>query len=132
MTQLTFLILFQGRQGRGSIFVWATGNGGESLDDCNCDGYSNSIYTIGITGAAKSGEMPTVNEACSAALAAASTRYNKTERVVVSLTSVINEKFLQGFKLIHFSTLLILTTMGVRTDLVVPVHQLHLLQEYLL
>jgi proprotein convertase subtilisin/kexin type 5 len=37
-----------GRRGLGSIFVWASGNGGIS-DDCNCDGYTNSIYTIAIS-----------------------------------------------------------------------------------
>lgn len=28
----------QGRRGRGSIFVWASGNGGRKQDNCNCDG----------------------------------------------------------------------------------------------
>lgn len=28
----------EGRSGRGSIFVWASGNGGKSGDNCNCDG----------------------------------------------------------------------------------------------
>ena len=28
-----------GRNGLGSIFVWASGDGGET-DDCNCDGYA--------------------------------------------------------------------------------------------
>lgn len=36
-----------GRKGLGSVFVWATGNGGER-DDCNCDGYVSSIYTISV------------------------------------------------------------------------------------
>uniref|UniRef100_A0A8V5GXI6 furin n=1 Tax=Melopsittacus undulatus TaxID=13146 RepID=A0A8V5GXI6_MELUD len=35
----------QGRGGLGSIFVWASGNGGLEHDSCNCDGYTNSIYT---------------------------------------------------------------------------------------
>ncbi|TAG09518.1 MAG: hypothetical protein EAZ42_06650 [Verrucomicrobia bacterium] len=37
-----------GRSGRGSIFVWAGGNGGHLQDNSNYDGYANSIYTIAI------------------------------------------------------------------------------------
>lgn len=38
----------QGRNGLGSIFVWASGNGGMAHDNCNCDGYTNSIWTLSI------------------------------------------------------------------------------------
>lgn len=37
----------QGRNGLGTIFLWAGGNGG-ILDDSNKDGYANSIYTIAL------------------------------------------------------------------------------------
>lgn len=37
-----------GRRGFGSIFVVASGNGGQFDDNCNYDGYANSIYTITI------------------------------------------------------------------------------------
>ena len=37
-----------GRQGYGSIFVVASGNGGHFKDNCNFDGYANSIYTVTI------------------------------------------------------------------------------------
>lgn len=37
-----------GRKGFGSIFVVASGNGGQFNDNCNYDGYANSIYTITI------------------------------------------------------------------------------------
>lgn len=37
-----------GRKGFGSIFVVASGNGGQYNDNCNYDGYANSIYTITI------------------------------------------------------------------------------------
>ncbi len=36
-----------GRGGRGTIHLWAAGNGG-STDNVNYDGYANSIYTIAI------------------------------------------------------------------------------------
>lgn len=35
-----------GRKGFGSVFVVASGNGGQYNDNCNYDGYANSIYTI--------------------------------------------------------------------------------------
>jgi hypothetical protein len=35
-----------GRYGYGSIFVFASGNGGLVNDNCNFDGYANSIYTL--------------------------------------------------------------------------------------
>lgn len=38
----------QGRQGKGSIYVWASGNGGHKGDDCDCDGYTDSIYTFSV------------------------------------------------------------------------------------
>lgn len=37
-----------GRNGLGSIYVFASGNGGLSYDNCNFDGYANSIFTITI------------------------------------------------------------------------------------
>ena len=44
-----------GRKGRGSIFVWASGNGGRDHDNCNCDGYTNSIFTLSISSATQAG-----------------------------------------------------------------------------
>ncbi|VDD93671.1 unnamed protein product [Enterobius vermicularis] len=38
----------EGRQGKGSIYVWASGNGGHKGDDCDCDGYTDSIYTFSV------------------------------------------------------------------------------------
>lgn len=35
-----------GRRGFGSIYVVASGNGGRFQDNCNYDGYANSIYTV--------------------------------------------------------------------------------------
>lgn len=44
-----------GRQSKGSIFVWASGNGGRYTDSCNCDGYTNSIFTLSISSATQGG-----------------------------------------------------------------------------
>ena len=40
--------MLAGRQGFGSLFVVASGNGGHFKDNCNFDGYANSIYTVTI------------------------------------------------------------------------------------
>ncbi|XP_060536836.1 furin-like protease 1 isoform X3 [Cylas formicarius] len=59
----------KGRNGKGSIFVWASGNGGRDHDNCNCDGYTNSIYSLSISSATESGNVPWYSEACSSTLA---------------------------------------------------------------
>lgn len=38
----------EGRGGKGTIFVWAGGNGAEVQDDANYDGYANSMFTIAV------------------------------------------------------------------------------------
>ena len=42
------LAIEKGRYGYGNIFVFASGNGGVNGDNCNFDGYANSIFTITI------------------------------------------------------------------------------------
>ncbi|KAJ8304589.1 hypothetical protein KUTeg_018172 [Tegillarca granosa] len=59
----------KGRGGLGSIFVWASGNGGRDGDSCNCDGYTNSIYTLSISSATEYGNIPWYSEPCSSTLA---------------------------------------------------------------
>lgn len=59
----------KGRRGLGSIFVWASGNGGRKQDNCNCDGYTNSIYTLSISSATQNGAKPWYLEECSSTLA---------------------------------------------------------------
>ncbi|XP_012252633.2 furin-like protease 2 isoform X2 [Athalia rosae] len=58
-----------GRSGKGSIFVWASGNGGRHTDSCNCDGYTNSIFTLSISSATQGGYKPWYLEECSSTLA---------------------------------------------------------------
>jgi len=59
----------KGRKGLGSIFVWATGNGGQHKDYCSCDGYITSIFTISIGAVNDKGKSPWYAEACPATLA---------------------------------------------------------------
>lgn len=61
-------MLFQGRAGKGSIYVWASGDGG-SYDDCNCDGYASSMWTISINSAINDGRTALYDESCSSTLA---------------------------------------------------------------
>ncbi|GFS18557.1 proprotein convertase subtilisin/kexin type 7 [Elysia marginata] len=57
-----------GREGFGSIFVVASGNGGENGDNCNYDGYANSIYTVTIGAVDENGGMPYYAEECASML----------------------------------------------------------------
>ncbi|KAL8583647.1 hypothetical protein ACOMHN_037371 [Nucella lapillus] len=59
----------KGRGGLGSIFVWASGNGGRDEDNCNCDGYTNSIFTLSISSCTEKGNVPWYSECCSSTLA---------------------------------------------------------------
>ena len=58
----------QGRGGKGSIYVWASGDGGPD-DDCNCDGYAASMWTISINSATNDGQTAGYDESCSSTLA---------------------------------------------------------------
>jgi kexin len=55
-----------GRGGLGSIFVFAAGNGASADDNCNFDGYTNSIYSITVGGIDRAGNHPYYSESCSA------------------------------------------------------------------
>lgn len=62
------LYIYQGRHGLGNIYVWASGDGGEE-DDCNCDGYAASMWTISINSAINDGQNAHYDESCSSTLA---------------------------------------------------------------
>ncbi|XP_028173178.1 furin-like protease 1, partial [Ostrinia furnacalis] len=74
----------KGRNGKGSIFVWASGNGGREQDNCNCDGYTNSIWTLSISSATERGEVPWYSEMCSSTLAATYSSGAINEKQVVT------------------------------------------------
>ena len=59
----------QGRNGLGSIWVWASGNGGENHDSCAADGYVASIYTIAVGSADQNGHQAFYDEQCSGKMA---------------------------------------------------------------
>lgn len=74
----------KGRNGKGSIFIWASGNGGKDHDNCNCDGYTNSIWTLSISSATERGLVPWYSEKCSSTLATTYSSGSKDERQVVT------------------------------------------------
>ncbi|KAM4628159.1 proprotein convertase subtilisin/kexin type 7 isoform 1-T1 [Polymixia lowei] len=73
-----------GRRGFGSIFVVASGNGGIYNDNCNYDGYANSIYTITIGAVDENGRMPFYAEECASMLAVTFSSGGKTLRNIVT------------------------------------------------
>jgi kexin len=75
----------KGRNGLGSIFVFASGNGG-SMDDCNYDGYANSVYVSSIGGIDHLNREPDYQEHCAARLTSTYTG----DRVLAITTTDIN------------------------------------------
>ncbi|XP_034484342.1 furin-like protease 1 isoform X1 [Drosophila innubila] len=74
----------KGRGGKGSIFIWASGNGGREMDNCNCDGYTNSIWTLSISSATEEGHVPWYSEKCSSTLATTYSSGGQSEKQVVT------------------------------------------------
>ena len=58
-------------EGKGSIYVFASGNGGRHEDQYNFDGYTNSIYSVTVGAVDHTGRHPTYSEACAANMVAA-------------------------------------------------------------
>ncbi|KAK4058925.1 pheromone processing endoprotease [Microbotryomycetes sp. JL221] len=56
----------KGRGGKGNIFVFASGNGGAVDDQCNFDGYTNSLMSITVGAIDRAGLHPFYSEACAA------------------------------------------------------------------
>lgn len=88
LVSLNVLYIPQGRGGLGSIFVWASGNGGREKDSCNCDGYTNSIYTLSISSSTQNGNVPWYSEACSSTLATTYSSGNINEKQIVSCVCI--------------------------------------------
>uniref|UniRef100_A0A8D3BP43 P/Homo B domain-containing protein n=1 Tax=Scophthalmus maximus TaxID=52904 RepID=A0A8D3BP43_SCOMX len=74
----------KGRKGLGSIFVWASGNGGRQGDHCSCDGYTSSIYTISISSTTENGNKPWYLEVCSSIMATTYSSGEFNERTFVT------------------------------------------------
>ncbi|CAM4558936.1 unnamed protein product [Leuciscus chuanchicus] len=73
-----------GRKGFGSIFVVASGNGGQYDDNCNYDGYANSIYTVTIGAVDENGRKPFYAEECASMLAVTFSSGSRQLRSIVT------------------------------------------------
>src|SRR5688572_29144499 len=60
-----------GRDGKGRIFVWSSGNGRLSGDDCNFDGYANSRFAIAVGATTNTAVQMPSSEGCSALMVVA-------------------------------------------------------------
>ncbi|XP_050438034.1 neuroendocrine convertase 2 [Adelges cooleyi] len=77
----------EGRQGKGNIYVWASGDGGEA-DDCNCDGYAASMWTVSINSAINDGQNAHYDESCSSTLASTFSNGAKDPNTGVATTDL--------------------------------------------
>jgi len=74
----------KGRDGKGNIFVWASGNGGRYSDNCNCDGYTNNIYTISISSTSERENIPWYSEPCASTLASTYSSGASDEKQIIT------------------------------------------------
>lgn len=58
----------QGRNGLGSIYLWAAGNGLQQNDNCNYDGWATSRETIAVGAIGNDGKQAYYSEPCAAML----------------------------------------------------------------
>lgn len=87
----------QGRNGKGNIFVFAVGNGGQSDDSCALNGHVSSIYTIAAGGVRYDGYETMHDEHCSARLISAYTdgilvRNVVSYNTVTPISSIVRPK----------------------------------------
>lgn len=79
----------EGRGGKGSIFVFASGNGASVGDNCNYDGYVNSIYTITVGAVDHTNSLPYYAEQCAALLI--TTYSSGNGNYIVNRNFILNE-----------------------------------------
>lgn len=60
-----------GRHGKGTIYVWAAGNGRHHQDQCGYDGYASSPYTIAVGALDYNGKQAWYSESCAALMCVA-------------------------------------------------------------
>lgn len=83
----------KGRGGKGAVYVFAAGNGAQYGDNCNFDGYTNSIYSITVGAIDRQGKHPTYSESCSAQLVVA---YSSGSGDAIHTTDVGKNKCFSG------------------------------------
>jgi len=76
--------------------VWASGDGGEE-DDCNCDGYAASMWTISINSAINDGQNAHYDESCSSTLASTFSNGAKDPNTGVVSNYIVYEQLFSIF-----------------------------------
>ena len=61
--------IIKGRNGKGTLYIWASGNGGANGDDCSCDGYVSHWNIISIGSVNHHGVSPYFMELCPSTMA---------------------------------------------------------------
>ncbi|WAR08111.1 NECB-like protein, partial [Mya arenaria] len=82
----------KGRGGLGSLFIWATGNGGGSGDMCGADGYVSSIESISVQSLSDQGTRPFFGESCSSTMISVPSggEHTKTEEMKATYKIKVN------------------------------------------
>ena len=75
----------EGRNGKGIIYVWASGNGGRHGDNCDCDGYTGSIYTISVSSVSEQQLSPWYAEKCASTMATTYSSGTYSDQKIVRL-----------------------------------------------
>lgn len=78
--------LVHGRSGKGSIYVFAAGNG-RSVDHCNYDGYANGMFAVTVGAVDVEDRSPPYMEPCSAQLVCA---YSSNDEYRIATTELGN------------------------------------------
>ncbi|MBZ0280304.1 MAG: S8 family serine peptidase [Anaerolineae bacterium] len=78
-----------GRNGLGSIYVWAAGNGRQSYDNVNADGYANSRYVIAVGATDYSGNAAYYSEPGAAMLVTAPSNSNNESVATTDLLGAV-------------------------------------------
>lgn len=122
--------IVNGRGGKGSIFVFASGNGALHGDQCNFDGYTNSIFSVTVGAVDYKGLHPYYSEACAANMIV--TYSSGSGKSIVCILHC--HSCLSSTTMVHYYS--IRQTSGRRTNVLRPMEALRLRllshQQYLL
>jgi subtilisin family serine protease len=82
-----------GRRGKGSIYVWAAGNGGRWKGNTNFDGYVNQRYVMGVAAVDSSGHRPSYGEIGAANFITTASSGGEYEGGLLSIVSTTFDSF---------------------------------------
>ncbi|CEF65590.1 Prohormone convertase 1 [Strongyloides ratti] len=82
-----------GRKKKGSIFIFASGNGGIKNDSCTMDGLASHVFTFPVSAVGPSFQRPSYSEKCSTALIStfSNSKYERDEKESLLSTGIFNK-----------------------------------------